>query len=104
MRFLLFHTVAYLILMRKDKIKVFRPAGVARYDLWGQAAAFKPLLQFRQRPLREFIVLCQGIDEAVTAVCSEPDRIPCKQIFVIDQVNHMSPGMAGDKKGFHFNM
>ena len=104
MRFLFFQAVTHLILMGKNESQVFRPAGVTCDNLGGQAAVPQFLLQLRQGPLRKLIVLCQGIDEAIASVCPEPDRISCKKIRIINQVDHMAPGMAGNQECLHFDV
>ena len=80
--------------MKKSEIHVVRPAGMSRYDLYRLLSCAEILFQFFKRPDRQFIILCQCGQEAVSAICSKPDRVACEQIFIINQINHMPPGMA----------
>ena len=54
------------------------------------------LLQRRQGPHRQLVVLRQGGDEAVAAVRPEPDGVPGEEIAVVHKIDHVAPGVAGD--------
>ena len=44
-----------------------------------------------------------GEPALVAAVSAEPDGVSGKEILVIDEIHHVSPGMAGDKEALNFN-
>ena len=97
-RLLLFKTIADLIPVRKCKIQTVRPTRMSRDDDRAPFSGSQLLLQRRQRTERKLIVLGQSVEKAIASIHAEPDRIAGKQVGVIDQIDHMSPGMAGDQE------
>ena len=63
-----------------------------------QAAHLQLPLQLRQRFHRQFVILRQRGNEAVSAVRPEPDRIAGKEITIVNEINHMPPRMAGHEE------
>ena len=63
-------------------------------------AAYAPAPQVTAQPA---IVLCQRGNEAISAICAEPQRVAGKQILIVNEVDHMTPGMTGNKEAFDFD-
>ena len=93
--------VADLITVCKSKIQILRPSCMSCDDFRRKLPLSEQPFELLQRLFCKFIVLCKGIDETVSAVRTEPDRIPGKQIRIIDQIDHVSPCMAGNQDRFH---
>ena len=63
-----------------------------------KSTALQLLFQSRQRFHRQLVILCQSGDKAVSTVRTEPDGVTGEQVFVINKIDHMPPGVAGDEK------
>ena len=93
---------ADLCSVTERKVKVVRPARMSGYDLDRRVPCAKSLFQLFKGAHRQLIVLRQRADEAAAAVCAEPDRIAGEQVFVVDEIDHVSPGVPGNEKTFRF--
>ena len=89
--------------MGKGELEVVRPAGVTGEKQRMQVTALQFLLQRRQRLYRQFVAFCQRGNETVAAVRAEPDSVAGEEIFVVNEIDHMPPGMAGDEKTLDFD-
>ena len=97
MRFLFLKRIADLIPIAECKIKVIRPPGMTGDDFRRKLSALKRPFQVGKRLFGQFIVFRKGIDKAVAAVRAEPQGVAREQVFVVDQIDHMPPSMAGAK-------
>ena len=49
------------------------------------------------------VALRQCTDEAVAAIRAEPDRVAGEQVFIVDEIDHVAPGMSWHKYTFHLD-
>ena len=89
--------------MGKGELEVVRPAGVTGEKQRMQVTALQLLLQRRQRLYRQFVAFCQRGNETVAAVRAEPESVAGEEIFVVNEIDHMPPCMAGDEKALNFD-
>ena len=94
---------AKLILVCKSEIYIVRPACVPCNKHRMQIAFSQLFLQCCQGFHRKVIVFRQCGNKAISTVSTEPDSVAGKQIFVIDEIHHMSPGMTGNEEAFDFD-
>ena len=69
---------AELVPMREGKVEIVRSTGMSCEKYRMQLPIAQLLLQYRQRSERKLVVLRQSRNEAVRAVCAEPEVVPGK--------------------------
>ena len=74
---------------------------MSRYDLYRPLSCAESLFQFFKGSDGQLIILCQSGQETVPAVSAKPDRVAGEQVFVINKINHMPPGMARYQDAFN---
>ena len=62
------------------------------------------LLQLFQRTDRQLVVLGQRGDKAVASVRPEPDRVAGEKVLVVNEIDHVAPGVAGDEQALDLDI
>ena len=96
--------LAELIPVGEGKVQIIRPAGVPGDDHNTVVSCPDILFQLSQRLNRQLVILGQGADKAIAAVRSKPDGVAGEQVGVVDQIDQMSPGVAGDQNALDLDI
>ena len=83
--------------MHESEIQIVRPAGMPGNDLHGPLSCAKVLFQFLKRPDGQLVVFRQRGQKTVSAVNAKPDCISGEEILIIDKIDHVAPGVAGNE-------
>lgn len=90
--------------MCKSEVHIVRPSGVSGDKLQMQTATAKFFLKCGKRLHGKPIVLGQRGNKAIAAVRAKPDCITGKQIFIVNQINHMPPRVTGNPETFNLDI
>ena len=90
--------------MAESKVQIICPSGMSGNDPDRLVPCAEVLFQLFKRLYCQLVVLRQRTDEAVAADRTEPDRISGEKVLVIDQVDQVAPGMAGDQDAFDLGL
>ena len=53
---------------------------------------------------RQLVVLCKGADETITAIRTKPDGVTGKKVCIVNQVDHVAPGVSRYQNTLNFNI
>ena len=90
--------------MRKGKFKVVRPAGMPGEENRPDACSFQLGFQNFQRLHGQFVALGQRGDKTVSAIRTEPEGISREQILVVEQIDDMTPCVAGYEEAVNLDI
>ena len=95
---------AQLVFVGKGKFKIIRPAGVAGDEQRLHPHLFQLGFQDGQGLHRQLVVFRQGGNEAVSAVGPKPEGVAGEQVLVVNEIDHVAPGVSGDQEALDFNI